>query len=340
LEIEAFLDVLRNLAAAGHAVILITHKLPEALAVAQRITVLRHGQVIAKPAPADMSPADLARAMIGRDLPAPPSRRSVAMGVVALSLTEVSVRNDRGQLALNHVSIEVRRGEIMGIAGLAGNGQRELAEVVVGLRRTIGGTVHLHGVDVTITSPQAIARRHVSYIPEDRQSTGLIPSASILDNLLLKAYRLRPIAHGPYMSYHVAAAEAHRLLAAFQISVSQLDVPAGSLSGGNQQRLLLARELSLHPTLLVACTPTRGLDVGAAETIHRLLLEQRHRECAILLISEDLDELLALADRIAVLYEGHIVGIVRAEEADAATFGLMMTGMQDLGGVTPAEKRM
>jgi simple sugar transport system ATP-binding protein len=338
-EVEAFLDVLRNLAAAGHAVILITHKLPEAAAVAQRITVLGHGKVIATPAATEMSPAHLARAMLGRDPPGPLRRQPVAMGDVTLSLTEVSVRNDRGQLALNHLSLEVRRGEIVGVAGVAGNGQRELAEAVVGLRRTTGGTVYIHGVDVTNTSRQAIARRDASYIPEDRQSMGLVPSASILDNLLLKTYRRRPIAHGPYMSYRVAATEARRLLAAFQISVSQLDAPAGSLSGGNQQRLLLARELSLHPTLLVACTPTRGLDVGAVETIHRLLLEQRQRGCAVLLISEDLQELLALADRIAVLYEGQIVGIVRAEEADAATLGLMMTGIQDRAGVTPAEKR-
>jgi simple sugar transport system ATP-binding protein len=202
-----------------------------------------------------------------------------------------------------------------------------LAEVAVGLRRAIVGTVHIQGVDVTTASPQAIGRRGVSYIAEDRQGMGLVPSASILDNLLLKAYRLPPIARGPFLNYQTAADQARRILSAFQVSVPQLDAPVSVLSGGNQQRLLLAREISLHPTLLVACSPTRGLDVGAVEPIHRLLPEQRQRGGAILLISEDLDELLALADRIAVMYEGAIVGSVRGEEADAATLGLMMTGM-------------
>jgi ABC-type uncharacterized transport system ATPase subunit len=339
-EVATFLHSLQNLAAGGHAVLFITHKLPEALAVSHRITVLRHGRVMATPAPAQASLPDLARAMIGRELPSPPRRRSVTKGAVKLSLMEISARNDSGRLALNRIALGVHGGEIVGIAGVAGNGQRELAEVVVGLRRAIAGTVHIQGINVTNTPPKAIGRRAVSYIPADRQGMGLVPSASILDNLLLKTYGSPPIARGPFLNYQAAADVARRLLSAFQVSLPQLDAAASVLSGGNQQRLLLARELSLHPTLLVACSPTRGLDVGAVQTIHRLLLEQRQRGCAVLLISEDLDELLALADRIAVMYEGHIVGSVRSEEADAGRLGLMMMGVQDPSAPALAANRL
>jgi simple sugar transport system ATP-binding protein len=228
--------------------------------------------------------------------------------------------------ALRRVSLEVRRGEILGIAGVAGNGQRELAEVIVGLRQALAGTVRIRGADMTNASPQAVISCGVSYIPEDRQATGLVPSASILDNVLLKAYRLPPVAQGPFLNYARAADAARHLLAAGAMQVPQLDAPASVLSGGNQQRLLLARELSLHPTLLVACSPTRGLDVSAVETVHRQLLEQRQRDCAILLISDDLDELMMLADRIAVIYAGEIAGCFRVEATDAATLGFMMAG--------------
>jgi ABC-type uncharacterized transport system ATPase subunit len=332
-EVDAFLHSLQNLTAAGHAIILITHKLPEALAASHRITVLRHGRVVAQPSPAGTSAAVLARAMLGRDPPTPPDRRLTPGGGVELAHTGVSARNDRGRLALHRVCIEVRRGEIVGIAGVAGNGQRELAEVVAGLRRVIAGAVHIRGEDMTNATPDAIAGRGVSYIPEDRLAVGLVPEASVLDNLLLKAYRLPPIARGPFLNHHEALEWARCLLSTFQVSVPRLEAPMHVLSGGNQQRLLLARELSQHPSLLIACSPTRGLDVGGVETMHRLLLEQRQRGCAILLISEDLDELITLADRIMVMYQGHIAGSVRRDEADVATLGLMMTGVQDALGM-------
>jgi len=337
-ESEAFLQTMRKLAAAGHAVILITHKLAEALSVAHRITVLRHGRVVANPDPAEVTESDLARWMIGRDLPIPHTRASQAAAVVELSLTEVSVKNDRGWWALRRVSLDVRRGEILGIAGVAGNGQRELAEVIVGLRRAMAGTVRIRGADVTNANPEAIIRCGVSYVPEDRQGMRLVLSASILDNLLLKAYRLPPVARGPFLNYTQAATEARRLLSAFAMNVSRLDAHVSVLSGGHQQRLLLARELATHPTLLVACSPTRGLDVSAVETIHRLLLEQRQRGCAILLISEDLDELMTLADRIAVIHAGEIAGCFRAAETDATTLGLMMSGGRALVSPTLVER--
>jgi general nucleoside transport system ATP-binding protein len=337
-ESEAFLQTMRKLAATGHAVILITHKLAEAMSVAHRITVLRHGRVVANPDPAEVSTSELVRWMIGRDLPSPPTRASQVAAAVELSLTEVSAKNDRGGWALRRVSLDVRRGEILGIAGVAGNGQRELAEVIVGLRRVMAGTVSIGGANVTNASPETVIRHGVSYVPEDRQGMGLAPRASILDNLLLKTYRLPPLARGPFLDYAQAADEAHRLLAAIAMSVPRLDAPVSVLSGGNQQRLLLARELALHPTLLVACSPTRGLDVKAVETIHHMLLEQRQRGGAILLISEDLDELMTLADRIAVIYAGEIAGCCRAAEADAATLGLMMSGGRGLVSPTLVER--
>jgi general nucleoside transport system ATP-binding protein len=337
-ESVGFLHNLRTLAAAGHAVVLITHKLAEALSVADRITILRHGRVAANPDPAEVSTSDLARWMIGRDLPTPPIRASQAAAAMELSLTAVSAKNDRGLWALRGVCLDVRHGEILGIAGVAGNGQRELAEVIVGLRKVMAGTVRIGGADVTNASPETVIRCGVGYVPEDRQEMGLVPSASILDNLLLKAYRAPPLARGPFLHYAQAADEARRLLAAFTVNVSRLDAPVSILSGGNQQRLLLARELATHPTLLVACSPTRGLDVRAVETIHRLFLEQRQQGCAILLISEDLDELMTLADRIAVLYAGEIVGCLRIEDTDAATLGLMMTGGYPLANPRLAER--
>ena len=201
----------------------------------------------------------------------------------------------------------------------------------------MAGTVRIRGADVTNANPEAIIGCGVSYVPEDRQGMGLVLSASILDNLLLKAYRLPPVARGPFLNYTLAATEARRLLSAFAMNVSRLDAQVSVLSGGHQQRLLLARELATHPTLLVACSPTRGLDVSAVETIHRLLLEQRQRGCAILLISEDLDELMTLADRIAVIHAGEIAGCFRAAEADAATLGLMMSGGRALVSPTLVE---
>lgn len=325
-ESEDLLATLRKLAAAGHAIILITHKLTEALTAAHRITVLRHGRVVANPAPAEVGRSDLARWMIGGDLPTPPKRASPAAATVELSLTEVSAKNDRGLWALRHISLDVRRGEILGIAGVAGNGQRELAEVIAGLLRTVSGTVRIRGEDLTNATPETLIGCGVSYIPEDRLGVGLAPRASILDNLLLKAYRVPRLAHGPLLNYALAASEARTLLSELGMSISRLDAPVSVLSGGYQQRLLLAREFSLHPSLLVVCSPTRGLDVGGVETVHRLLLEQRRRGCAILLISQDLDELITLADRVAVIYGGEIVGCLRAEETDATALGLMMAG--------------
>jgi ABC-type uncharacterized transport system ATPase subunit len=333
-EVDALLQTLHNLALAGYAVVLITHKLPEALKISHRITVLRRGRVVMRRAPAAMNPSDLARAMLGHDLPGPPERPAVPAGRLVLSLSEVSARHDGGQPALQRVSLGVRRGEIVGVAGVAGNGQQELAEVIAGLRRASAGTVRILDEDVTHFTPKQLIARGVSYIPQDRQGTGLVLRGSVRDNLLLKSYRSSPMARGPFLNRRMAEKEGHRILSMFRVTVPGLDTPVRALSGGNQQRLLLARELSSHPTLLIACSPTHGLDVGAVETTHRLLLEERQRGCAVLLFSEDLDELLGLSDQIAVLYKGRIVNHVRRAEVDATALGAMMSGVPS--GLTTA----
>jgi simple sugar transport system ATP-binding protein len=335
-ESEALLQMLCELASAGHAAILITHKLPEVLHVADRFTVLRHSRLVASFVTDGVRPSDLARWMVGHDLPTAPTRALPIVAPVALSVTEVSAKNDRGLWALRGVSLVVRRGEILGIAGVVGNGQRELAEVIAGLRRVSAGTVQIQDADMTNASPAAVIACGVSYIPEDRQAMGLVPSASILDNLLLKTYRRAPMARGPFLDSARSVDEARQLLSAFAIEAPRLNAPVSVLSGGNQQRLLLARELATNPAVLVACSPTRGLDVSAVETVQRLLLEQRRRGCAILLISEDLEELMTLADRIAVLYAGELSDCFTAAEADATTLGLLMAGGRSLVSPTAA----
>jgi ABC-type uncharacterized transport system ATPase subunit len=336
-ETAAFLQALRAMAGAGHALLFSTHKLQEVLSVAHRITVLRRGKVVTTVRRAETDASDLARAMIGRDLPLPLRPAPARPGEVALSVRALSARHDRGGLALNGVSFDLRQGEILGVAGMAGNGQRELSEVLVGLRPASAGKVYLGDRDVTAATPAELIRLGVGHIPEDRLGRGLIPQASVLDNLLVKAYRAPPIARGPFLCYRAARDQARRLASAFQVVMPRLDAPVVALSGGNQQRLLLARELATHPAVLVAVHPTRGLDVAASEQVHRLLLEHRQRGCAILLISEDLDELLALCDRIAVMYAGRITGVIGAGAADAETLGRLMAGGDAHAAVSSAE---
>jgi general nucleoside transport system ATP-binding protein len=336
-EVEVLLDTLRVLAADGHAIILITHKLREALHIAQQITVLRRGRVVATVTPAEVSETDLARLIVGRDAQPARSRSATEPGEVCLAVTALSATNDRGLPAVREVSLAVRCGEIVGVAGVAGNGQRELAEVIMGLRPASAGRVWIAGEDLTNASPRTLLSRGVSYIPEDRRGVGLALRASILDNLLLKSYRNAGLGWGPFLKPRAAQREGEQRLSALPVHVPHLNAPASVLSGGNQQRLLLCRELSGQPTLLIACQPTRGLDVGAVASFHDLLLAQRQRGCAILLIAEDLDELFTLSDRIAVMHAGHIVAAVNRDEANRAAIGLLMAGEAAPGQASAAE---
>ncbi len=326
-EVEALFHTLREMARGGHTIIFISHKLDEVLAIADRITVLRRGRVTAAGLPAQsVTKPELARLMVGREVLFRLSKAPLQPGPVVLAVEELWAESDKGLPALRGVSFQVRSGEIVGIAGVAGNGQSELAQVITGLRPASGGRILIGGQDVTNRPARVVIEHGVGHVPEDRSAVGSVPDLGVDENLILKAYREPPIANGPFLDTGAVERHASRLVREFNIVTPRLDAPARLLSGGNLQRLILAREVSAQPRLLVAVDPTRGLDVGATEAVHRLLLAQRESGKAILLISEDLDEILALADRILVIYEGQIMGEVAAEGADVNTIGLMMAG--------------
>ena len=326
LEIEDLFATLRSMTAEGRSIVFISHKLGEVLAIADRITVMRRGRVTAAGIPGgSVDRGELATRMVGREVLESIERVPVSPGRTILALEGVEADGDKGIQALRGVSIEVRAGEIVGIAAVAGNGQSELAEVITGLR-SCRGRVVVDGEDVANRSVGRTIDRGVAHVPEDRTGVGTAPNLSLVDNLIMKRYRAAPIARGWSIDMGAARGVAARLKDGYDIAAPTVDTQARLLSGGNLQRLILAREIESQPQLLVAVQPTRGLDVGAIESAHRLLLERRAAGAAILLISEDLDEVLALSDRVAVMYEGRIVGRFEAAEADVARIGLLMTG--------------
>lgn len=329
-EADALIATLRQMAGEGFCVIFISHKLDEVLAVADRITVLRHGAVIDTVGAASASRHDLARMMVGRGLApallADDELIAYRSGDVALAVRELTASNEKRLPALQEVSLEVRTGETLGIAGVAGNGQRELAEVITGLRPAVSGSVELDGREITNQPSRAIAQAGVAHVPEDRLGTGLVGSLDVSSNAILRVYRHRPIAAGSFLASRAIARFTDGLIGAYEVKTTGRSARLQDLSGGNQQKLLIARELAGEPKVIVAVHPTRGVDVGASEAIHDVLRAQRLRGAATLLISEDLDELLALSDRIAVLYDGRIMGVVAARHADPEMLGMMMAG--------------
>jgi len=325
-EADELFRTLREMTARGGSVVFISHKLDEVLSIADRITVLRKGKVTAAGiAAAGRTKAELARLMVGRDVLETIERTPSTPGEVVLSLSGVSAVDERDLPALRDVDLEVRAGEIVGLAGVAGNGQSELAEVITGLRGCTG-RVTVHGEDLAGRPPLRAIDAGVAHIPEDRTGMGSAPDLSLVDNLMMKSYRRSPIARGWLVDSTVARDRARELKQEYQVAAPTVDTQARLLSGGNLQRLIFAREVSTMPSIIIAAQPTRGLDVGAVETVHRLLLERRSAGAAVLLISEDLDEILALSDRVAVIYEGHIAGVVDIAEADVHAIGLLMTG--------------
>ncbi len=325
-EIDDLFRTLRSMTEAGRSIVFISHKLGEVLAIADRVTVMRRGRVTAKGLPAaGMTKPQLARLMVGREVLESLERTWLPPGDVVLSLENVQAEGDKGVMALRGVDLQVRSGEIVGIAAVAGNGQSELAEVICGLR-ACHGRVLVGGDDIANRPVRKAIQHGVAHVPEDRTGVGTAPNLSLVDNLIMKRYRTRPIARGWTIDMGAARAAASELKDSYEISAPSIDTQARLLSGGNIQRLILAREIESAPRLMIAVQPTRGLDVGAVESAHRLLMERRTAGAAILLISEDLDEILALSDRIAVLYEGRIAGISDSSDADVTTIGLQMTG--------------
>jgi ABC-type uncharacterized transport system ATPase subunit len=327
-ESEELVRTLRHMAAEGFCIVFISHKLDEVLAVADRITVLRRGRVVTTTEARATDRRALARLMVGREVLFKAERLPTTPGEVVLDIRNLSAMGDRGLPALQGVSLQVRAGEIVGVAGVAGNGQRELAEVITGLRQPSSGQVIIGEIDMAGRSAREVVHAGVGHVPEDRLGTGLVPSLDLEDNLILKDYRRSPLARGLFLDGKATATFADRLIVDYNVTAPGRHVKARLLSGGNQQKLLLARELSGSPRLLVAVHPTRGVDIGATEAIHRLLTVQCAQSAAVLLISEDLDELLALSHRIAVIYGGRIMGVVETENADIEHLGLMMAGVE------------
>jgi simple sugar transport system ATP-binding protein len=332
-ESGSLMRTLRQIAAEGRTVILISHKLEEVRSVADRVTVLRGGAVVASRVPiASVSTRDLARLMVGEDsrpLTSARTPREVAEGrhVTRLILEDVSAVDERGLPALRHINLRLAEGEILGIAGVAGNGQRQLAHVVTGLMRPSSGKIVLDSRKVTGLTPRELARRGVAHVPEDRLGEGLVANLPVADNAVLRSYDRAPLAWGPLLNVQRITDFTNQLLQRFHIRGARPDSTTRLLSGGQLQRLLLAREMALQPRLIVAVHPTRGLDVAATQQVQEWLLEARDKhQVSILLISEDLDEVVQLSDRIAVLYEGRIVGTLARAEADRETLGLMMAG--------------
>ncbi len=332
-EAEELFGLLRSMNREGRSVVFITHKLPEVMAVSDRVTVMRHGKVAANLITTQTNPRELAEKMVGREVELTNIARSENIGEELLKVEAVSARNDKGAEGLKGVSLELKAGEILGIAGVAGNGQRELAEVLTGMRKVTGGGVTLVGEGVTNKSPRELIERGVGYIPEDRRETGLIMQFTLAENLILEVRDRTPFSRGfaskgPGQMLDQKAIREHavELVKEYDISTPSVDMPTYTLSGGNLQKLILAKVLSRSPRVLVADQPTAGLDVGATEFIWGKLKGERRKGVGIILISGDLGEVMSLSDRIAVMYGGKIEGTVQAGDADIGRLGLMMGG--------------
>ena len=327
-EAETLFETLRAMAAEGRTVIFISHKLNEVLAVAARVTVLRGGRTIESVDTAGASVRSLAALMVGREIEVarPLERARQLADVLALEVDGLTVTGDRGEIAVNDVSFAIREGEIVGVAGVAGNGQRELAEAVYGMRELVSGVVRVGGRVLRPGDPRAAILAGIAHVPEDRLGTGLAPSLSVTSNVVLKTYRRRSLSRGPLLALRRMREIALGIIRRYDVKTPGPATPVRNLSGGNLQKLVLGREFEDDPLVLIVAQPTRGLDVGAIETIHSYLREAAAKGVAILLLSEDLDEIRALADRILVMYEGEIAGKLLAGAASIEEIGLLMTG--------------
>ncbi len=335
-EVEDLFKVLKGLTQEGLSIIFITHKLEEVMAVSDRVTVMRNGRVVQTVNAAATNANELAKMMVGREVFLNIPKPALPAGAVVLAVTGLAAQSDRGLPALKGLSFEIRRGEILGIAGVDGNGQTELAEALTGLRRATGGTVAVSGHDVTHASPREIMDLNVAFIPPDRQHTGLLLTFSVGENLIGKEFCRPPFSKRGFLQERLIRDFVTGAIQNYDIRTPEAATPAKLLSGGNQQKVVLARELSRRPDLLIAAQPTRGLDIGATEYVRQQMVAARNAGTAILLISTELEEVLSLSDRIAVLYEGEIMGIVPASGADVHEIGLMMAGAKRLTSAAPA----
>jgi simple sugar transport system ATP-binding protein len=326
-EIESLFEVMRNLRESGISIIFITHKLKEVMQIADRITVMRRGKVVGTTTPAETSESQLAEMMVGRSVLFNIPKASKEPGKTALVVGNLSAADDRGLQAVTDVFLEVHAGEILGLAGVQGNGQTELIEALTGMRKPIAGHVMMFGKTIENEGPRQLAELGMAYIPADRQKEGLVLPFSVSDNLALKSYYKKPFANGATLQESVFESNASHLVMSYGIQAADIHSQVVTLSGGNQQKVILAREISRPINLLIADQPTRGLDVGSIELVHRYLIDKRDHGCAILLASTDLDEILSLSDRIAVMYRGSIIGQLPAAKASKNVIGMMMAGV-------------
>ena len=332
-EVDDFFEVVQSLVDQGKSIIFITHKLREVLAVADRITVLRNGRVAGTADPKSATPQSLANLMVGRDVVFQVEKAEAEPGQTLISVNELTVDDDRGVQTVNGFSVEVRAGEIFGVAGVEGNGQREIVEAITGMRRSTSGNVTVLGHDTTKMSPRRITELGVSHIPEDRNKHGLVGSYSVADNLVLNRYYKQPYAIRGVRHAGPVDEEALQLVEQFDIRTPGIHVPVETLSGGNQQKVIIARELTGDVKVLVVAQPTRGLDVGSVEFIHNQIISLRDQGVAVLLVSAELDEILSLSDRIGVLYRGQLAGIYEGKDATREQLGLLMAS----GATEPEE---
>jgi len=325
-EVEELFEILRSLKKQGKTIIFITHKLNEVISLSDRVTVMRKGKVIGVKNTKDTNQEEIASMMVGRKVIFEIEKKEHTCGKNVLKVEKLTALNNKKLLALKNISFEIREGEILGFAGVEGNGQTELVEVLTGLRKSTSGKVYLYDQDITNYSPRKIREKNIAHIPEDRRLRGLILDFTVYENIILGSHYHQPFNNGFVLNYNNIYQHTEKLIKNFDIRPPSKDNKLKSLSGGNQQKVIVARELFGEPKLLIAAQPTRGLDVGSIEFVHQQILKEREKGKAILLISADLEEILSLSDRIAVIYEGKIVDILDPKKTDEQELGLLMTG--------------
>ncbi|MFB5267937.1 ABC transporter ATP-binding protein [Paenibacillus enshidis] len=325
-EINELMDIMKRLVAEGKSIILITHKLKEIMHISDTVTIIRRGKVVDTVKTSETTPNELAEKMVGRSVSFKVDKALAKPGKIVLDVKGLTSKNKDGISVLDSLSLQIKAGEIVGIAGVDGNGQSELIEALTGLRKVESGTVTLLGKDITNLTPRHVSEAGVSHIPEDRHKHGLVLDFSMSENMVLETYYKAPYNKNGFLNYDAINEQAKGLIERFDVRTPSIQTKARSLSGGNQQKAIIAREIDKNPDLLIAAQPTRGLDVGAIEFVQQQLIAQRDQGKAVLLISFELDEIMNVSDRIAVIYEGQIVGEVLPEETNDQELGLMMAG--------------
>ncbi len=325
-ESEELFTILRRMAQERHSVILISHKLEEILGICDRVVVLRKGEVVGETVTEQVDKPALARMMVGRDILFNLHKKAMKRGAAVIEVRNIAVRGDRGDLAVRDVSLSIYQNEIFGIAGVSGNGQKELIEAITGLRPIERGSIRIEGTEIGGSSGRRINATGIAHVPEERIRFGVVPNLFISENAILKKHRSSLFSSMFFLDYERIKNYTQEVVEKYGVSAPSINVPLKNLSGGNIQKLILGREITGDPSILVAAHPTYGLDVGATEYIRKLLLQRRERGGAVLLVSEDLEEIFELSDRVAVMFEGELMGILSAGSADVRDIGLMMTG--------------